>query len=311
MMLGLVPAALLAGAAVDWLRYHAARAIIVVVALGLLEAAGPGTPTSGPYPLLCPPLTVRSPADHSGSLVVDVPFGIRGGTNRYGAAFDPEAQVLATADGPSARGCLPLPEFRARRLPEYASTPFFARLVATQVGEQRALRRQLAAARLDAHNLGIGWVLVWDLRSQNPALLSYLRESGFRLDYTTDGVEYTARHSILAALRAIEARDRFRDRQMPVQRQPLGQVRGEDAAGVDSRPTAFTKIDMHAGLVGMPGFEPGPPAPKAHPTVARRGLTSPDAPLTCPVPSNVSHRGPDLRACFHVGGMVHGGRMSR
>ena len=187
MMLGLVPAALLAGAAVDWLRYHAARAIIVVVALGLLEAGWSGNPDIGSVPTALPAVDGPIAADHSGSLVVDVPFGIRGGTNRYGAAFDPEAQVLATADG-HPRAVAFLSRIPSPTVAGIREHPFFARLVATQVGEQ-STPAQLAAARLDAHNLGIGWVLVWDLRSQNPALLSYLRESGFRLDYTTDGVE--------------------------------------------------------------------------------------------------------------------------
>ena len=39
-------------------------------------------------------------ADHSSSIVVDVPFGIRGGVPLpgEGAAFDPHAQVLVTAE---------------------------------------------------------------------------------------------------------------------------------------------------------------------------------------------------------------------
>ena len=198
MMLGLVPAALLAGAAVNWLRYHAVKAIIVVAALGLLEAGWSGNPDIGSVPTALPAVDRPIAADHSGSLVVDVPFGLRGGTDRYGAPFDPEAQVLAAADGhPRAVAFLsriPSPTVAGMR-----KHPFFARLVATQVGEH-STPAQLAAARLDARNLRIGWVLVWDLRSQSPALLSYVRESGFRLDYTADGVEVYRRRSTLAVL---------------------------------------------------------------------------------------------------------------
>src|SRR5262249_42504688 len=72
-------------------------------------------------------------ADHSGSIVVDVPFGVRGGVPlaREGGAFDPEAQVLATADGhPRAVGYL-------SRLPESTlmavrRDPFYARLLSAQ-----------------------------------------------------------------------------------------------------------------------------------------------------------------------------------
>jgi hypothetical protein len=67
-ILGLVAAALLAGAAVEWLRYHAKPLIAVVAAAALLEAyfppARPAVPTTLPAPT---PRSRRSP----GSIVVD------------------------------------------------------------------------------------------------------------------------------------------------------------------------------------------------------------------------------------------------
>ncbi len=65
-------------------------------------------------PPRCPAVDGPIAADHSSSIVVDVPFGVRGGVPLpgEGAAFDPESQVLATADGhPRAVGYL-------SRLPE-------------------------------------------------------------------------------------------------------------------------------------------------------------------------------------------------
>jgi hypothetical protein len=68
--------------------------------------------------------------------------------------------------------------------------PFYARLVAVQ-RQQRSTPAELAAARADARRIGIGWVLVWTWpasRSPAPAVLSYLRATGFRPAYTADGV---------------------------------------------------------------------------------------------------------------------------
>jgi hypothetical protein len=44
---------------------------------------------------------------------------------------------------------------------------------------------KLAAARRDAQRMGIGWVLVW---TNNPVVVRYLTDIGFRLDYRADGV---------------------------------------------------------------------------------------------------------------------------
>ncbi len=189
MMLGILPAALLAGAAVDWLRYHFAPAIVAVAALGVLEAGWSGNPFIGTMPTALPAVDGRIAADHSGSIVVNVPFGIRGGTYSYGGGFDPDAQVLATADGhPRSAGYIsrvPLPTIDGIR-----RHPFYARLVAIQ-RQQPSTPAELAAARADARRMDIGWVLVWKWpasRSPAPAVLSYLRATGFRLAYTADGV---------------------------------------------------------------------------------------------------------------------------
>ena len=187
LMLGMVPACLLAGAAVNWLRYHAAPVIIVVGALAVLEAGWSGNPGIGSMPTALPAVDAPIAADHSGSLVVDVPFGLRGGTGAYGGEFDPEAQVLATADGhPRAVGFLsrvPAPTVAATR-----KHAFYARLVAVQQG-QRSTPAQLAAARLDARHLGIGWVIVWRWGDAQQRCVRFLQETGFRLDYVADGVQ--------------------------------------------------------------------------------------------------------------------------
>src|SRR5262249_42688979 len=95
-----------------------ALALIPVLVLAALEAGWAGNLAVGTMPTARPALDRPIAADHSGSIVVDVPFGVRGGgpLARGGGAFDPEAQVLPTPDGhrPPARGRLPVPAAQAR-----------------------------------------------------------------------------------------------------------------------------------------------------------------------------------------------------
>jgi hypothetical protein len=192
-MLGVLPAALLAGAAVDWLRRRAALLLIPVLVLAALEAGWAGNLAVGTMPTALPALDRPIAADHSGSIVVDVPFGVRGGVplTREGDQFDPEAQVLATADGhPRAVGYL-------SRLPEPAlmavrRNPFYAGLLIAQ-GQPRALVESvtgyhsypalLAAARTAARRMDVGWVIVWQ---SPPEVLRYLANTGFRFAYAAD-----------------------------------------------------------------------------------------------------------------------------
>ncbi len=188
-MLGILPAALLGGAAVDWLRFHAAPAIVVVGLLGILDAGWSGSPLIGTMPTALPALDRPIAADHSSSIVVDIPYGVRGGTNFTGSGFDPEAQVLETADGhPRAVGFISrVPEPAVTALTKHA---FYARLIATQWWGNQNTPAELAAARLDARRMDVGWVLVWNWPGiQRPAVIQYLRETGFRFAYAADGVQ--------------------------------------------------------------------------------------------------------------------------
>ena len=97
--LGLLPAALLAGAAVEFLRRRARLALVPVVVLAALEAGWSGNPGIGAMPTAMPELDGPIAAQHTNSIVVDLPFGIRGGLPVTGDGFPPESMVLATADG--------------------------------------------------------------------------------------------------------------------------------------------------------------------------------------------------------------------
>jgi hypothetical protein len=195
-ILGLVGAALLAGAAVDWLRYHARPVIVAVAALAVLEAGfSAGPPSSGIMPAALPALDRPIAADQSGSVVLDVPFGLRGGIPQYGKQMAPPALVIATADGHprSIAYTSWVPSATARGI---LAHPFYAQLIRAQSGIPLAPRRNpaghqvtpadLAAARQDLRGLGIGWALVWT-RHQSPPVDAYLTATGFRFDYRIDG----------------------------------------------------------------------------------------------------------------------------
>jgi hypothetical protein len=194
-ILGLVAAALLAGAAVEWLRYHAKPLIAVMAAAALLEAGYSGLPGARPMPTTLPALDAPIAADHSGSIVVDFPFGLRGGIPEYGRPFSPRALLIATADG-HPRLIAYTSWVPARTRAEIAAHPFYAALEKVQHGiplaplknaaGNQVTAAQVAAARADARELGVGWVLVWT--TQNPVIKPFLDATGFRFSYRADGV---------------------------------------------------------------------------------------------------------------------------
>jgi hypothetical protein len=182
--LGLLPAALLAGAAVEWLRAHAKAALFPVLTLAVLEAGWPGNPGIGTMPTALPRLDGPIAAQHTRSIVVDVPFGIRGGLPVIGGSFPAESLVLATADQH------PLADAFISRIPAgtlagIKHNPFYAVLLNAQGGQHRTTAAQFAAAAASARRMNVGWVLVW--RQTRPVLRA-LRLAGFRFAYQADGV---------------------------------------------------------------------------------------------------------------------------
>jgi hypothetical protein len=183
-LLGLVGAAALAGIAVDWLWRHARPLLAVVAVLAILEAGWTGAPLRGVMPTALSALDRPIAADHSGSIVLDVPFGLRGGLPLYGSAIAKPALILATADGH------PRAVSYTSWVPKTTSSwfkrhPFYVWLVAVQNGNP-VPATQLAAARRDVHRMDIGWVLVWP--GTPPAVLRYLTGAGFVFFYRADQV---------------------------------------------------------------------------------------------------------------------------
>ena len=187
--LGLVAAALLAGAAASWLGARARPLLAVLLVLGVLEAGWSGNLTTrmwpiGVMPTALPALDGPIAADRSHAIVVDVPFGIRGGLPVAGRPFPPESMVLATADGH------PLADAYVSRIPPATLTgitgrPFYAALLRIQSGLGSGTPAQLRAARRSARLMHVGWVLVW---TDSAAFRQFLPRSGFRFAYRADGV---------------------------------------------------------------------------------------------------------------------------
>ena len=88
-------------------------------------------------------------ADHTHSIVVDIPFGIRGGLPLGGRPFPPESMVLATADGH------PLANAYVSRIPSatlagIVHRPFYAALMRAESDLRPDAPAQLRAARRSA-----------------------------------------------------------------------------------------------------------------------------------------------------------------
>ena len=224
-ILGLLPAALLAGAAVNWLRYHSRPLLVVVLALAVLETGYSGSSKVGTMRTSDPGVDYRIAADASHSIVVDLPFGMRGGIPVYGAPFFPKALVMATADGH------PRAIAYTSRVPQYSvraieAHPFYRNLVYIQhqvspscpwavpsrggqagtqhpwlmngcadpagVTPQYSLKlspAQLAAARQDARRLNIAWIVVWKRNnSVQDFILPFIRATGFKYAYRDHNV---------------------------------------------------------------------------------------------------------------------------
>jgi hypothetical protein len=180
LLLGLLPAALLAGFAVEWLRARAVAVLVAVLALAVLEAGFSGSPLIKTMPTSTPRLDAPIAADHSGSIVVDVPFGLGGGLGVYGSEVSPHALVNATADG-HPRAVSDTSWEPASTVKAVKMHPFYRYLVAAEraAGQSRAVTAaQLRAAHQDALRMRVGWAIVWKPDTVGMAI-RYLQQVGF------------------------------------------------------------------------------------------------------------------------------------
>ena len=199
-LVGMIGVALLAGIVVEWITRRITRRkwwlatglLVVVIGLAVLET-GWGGGTSGP-PLNRPQTMTTnmaafdSPikADHSKSIVLDVPFGLRGGLSLIGSPVSVRALLLAINDGHpraiSYTAWVPKPTINAIR-----AHPFFRYLMKYQNSTSNPTASELAAAAADLKTLNIGWVVMWrnlwrfhDPLQRLAKLDFYLHELGFR-----------------------------------------------------------------------------------------------------------------------------------
>lgn len=181
--LGLVAVALLAGYTVNWVRYHARALLVPVLALGLLEAGLATPPGAKTMPTSYPALDHPIAADHSQSVVLDIPFGLRGGTGITGLPFVAQSQVLATADDH------PLADALLSRVPTSTinaidAEPFYHDLLSAQTGHYQFSQAEIQQAAENAAHMHIGWVLLWVF---NKHLRAFLVQTGFSYSYRADG----------------------------------------------------------------------------------------------------------------------------
>jgi len=191
---GLAAAALLAGFAADRLaaairerRVQASAPLAAAAALAVvavLEMGWSGFPHRTTIPTAYPQLDRPIADDFSSSVVVDIPFGLRGGIPLYGSGVNARSLLMATADG-HPRAISYTSWVPRHTTASIRAHPFYARLNAAQHGRGSS-PRQLAAARRDARRMHVGWVIDWKPRT--PETSRFLAGAGFRLDYTVSGV---------------------------------------------------------------------------------------------------------------------------
>jgi hypothetical protein len=185
-LLGLMGAAVLAGAAVQWLSQHARPLIAVVAVAAFLEAGWAGT--GALMPVTMPAVDKPIAADHSRSIVVDVPFGLRGGILLRGLTFPAQALMLAVEDGHpravSYTSWVPQPTSHGI----IVGHAFYRCLGSAQARWRKCAGGRLEAARQDLRRLHVGWVLVWNADHPRPSVTQYLTSTGFHVAYRADGV---------------------------------------------------------------------------------------------------------------------------
>jgi hypothetical protein len=199
-LVGLIGAAMLAGLTVQWLsmRRSTMPLIAVIVALGALEAGWSGAPDSSPghpsnfgyhgtMPSTLPGLDRPLSRDHTQSIVVDVPYGLRGGVGITGQPIAPSALLIATHDRhPRAIAYTAWVSKAANK--GIAKHAFYRYLyVAERSGLPYPNPTRLAAARADLRTLNVGWVIEWrnvwtdhHQWGRYKRLSKYLEEVGFR-----------------------------------------------------------------------------------------------------------------------------------
>jgi hypothetical protein len=207
-MLAALPATLLAGLGLDWLltrRSSLARASVApLVAIALLEMAGPVPPPENAIPVKRRHVYGPIRHDRSPSIVVDVPFGWVTSIRSIGVGYRTEPVLRAVEHGhPIAYGFTN--RLSDSRLEALASHPFYAGLLARQYVDPNAgppwptphppREPSIEEARADRERLGVGWVVLHPTADRT--VVDYLTGTGFVWSHAADGfVVYRVRRRL-------------------------------------------------------------------------------------------------------------------
>jgi hypothetical protein len=166
-LVGLIGAAMLAGVAVQWLsRRTLTRPLIAaVVAAGVLEAgwSGAGGPGyNGTMATTLPQLDSFLARDHTSSIVVDIPYGLRGGVALVGSTISPQALLIATDDH-HPRAISYTAWVSGATTTAVERHPFYLQLLSAENGIPAASfsRPQIRRARADLRAMDVGWIVEW------------------------------------------------------------------------------------------------------------------------------------------------------
>jgi hypothetical protein len=188
-MLGILALAMLGGAGFQQLRASGRWGLVVaslLVAFAVLESGFPDAGTGKRWvPLSRDALYAPIRADHTRSIVVDVPLGFIGSTAGAGEdANQMEPMLRATQhDHPIAQGYVTrLPQRLVNKL---VARPLYGAILATQSGAPNHVNPAAAAA--DARGIDARWIVMWP--QANAAVRAYVASMGFRLMKSEDGIE--------------------------------------------------------------------------------------------------------------------------
>jgi hypothetical protein len=198
-LLGLLGAAILAGLAVQWLWEHlkpvlATAIIVAVAAAGFLEAGWSAYGATMPSAMPTVDAGIAAGRDPR-SIVVDLPFGLRGGVNTIGFRLPPQSLILATEDGHpravSYTSWVPQPTING-----IWRIPFYEYLFHAQLGSKYSHNgRVMMAVRRSAARRNINWVIVWRGKGEGvrKGVIPFLYAAGFKIEKraTVDDVPVT------------------------------------------------------------------------------------------------------------------------
>ena len=182
-LLGILPAAMLATLGIEALRRRGGLALVPLVALlavAVLEAGWPMDRLDRKVPMTRDALYAPVKADRTNSIVVDVPLSWLGGNAAAGDVGPMEGMLRATEHGhPVATGFVS--RLGPNRLQALSQHRFYTDLIVQQkggAGNPGFPAPDPAAGAKDAAALNVGWVVVWE--DADPRVLDYLAETGFR-----------------------------------------------------------------------------------------------------------------------------------